>query len=428
MQCFRSPVWAKITLFFFTTMLLYQPAFAGESLSHLVRDDTQISPKTLPVSYVNDIQFQRLTQEYQRMGYTVKQGTPEQLRRLLLASNDEPVASPQHKQSDADKTTAESTVSEDNTGCEKPGKTKQPQTNKKEDKTEANTKTAVNADNNTANDNNNKRVDVTKCDEENTSKDKDNQQDESATSTKPMVVQMPQPPPPVISTPVPVPPPPPTVIIQPGIDVNVGIHNSGRGGSSDSAKVFFIITGIFVVAAFVVYVGKYIVDIAQGNQHDLWWEVIFNNTFLDTNARQHGRFNGVKIATGFNSSDVIQVALMGELGNASLNLIFDEDTSPSIVDFTTTYWMLGATARLFLSYNQLNSSYLFMDFMGGKTRHSETDTIGAARMGISFGIYDHARLGVSYGAQYIGLNSNQGFVHNSGQYWYTFGVELGVRF
>lgn len=456
MLCFRSPVCVKITLFFFSTMLLYQPALASDFLLDRVPVHTQFTSKILPVSYVDDIQFQRLSREYQRMGYRVKQGSFDQLRRIQLASNGEPVASPEQVPGDTDiatadlkaesktESTAESTSTEKNTDCKKPGKSKQPETNNKKEgdekagnekggKSEANGKPALNAGTDKPADNNKQLQTIPGCDEENTAKDnavKDNsnQQNESTTSTEPMAVEFPQPVPPATPAPEPVPAPTPSVVVQPSIDVDVNVFKGGGGGHSDSARVFFIVTGIFVVAAFVVYVGKYIGDIVQGGKHDLWWEVIFNNTFLDTNARQHGRFNGVKIITGFNSSDVIQVAMMGELGSADLNLVFDDETSPLLLNFTTNYWMLGATARLLLSYNRLNSNYLYMDFLGGKTVRSETDTIGAARMGFSFGINDHVRLGVSYGAQYIGLNSNQGFVHNSGQYWHTFGVEFGWRF
>ena len=433
MLCFRSPILVKITLLFFSTMLLYRPAVAVDSVLSQAPVNTQITTKILPVSYVDDIEFQRLSREYQRMGYLVKQGSPDQLRWILLASNSEPVVSPEQLQSDADKATEASTVSVENIDCKKPVDTNQSETNKPEganqdSKGEANTTKPEVEGNNKPADNNKKPENKSGCDEATVVKDNGSQKTESTTSPEPMAVEMPQP----ISHPAPIPEPVPTpqpaIIVQPSVDVNVNVFNGGGGSHSDSAKVFFIITGIFVVAAFVVYVGKYISDIAHGGKYDLWWEVIFNNTFLDTDVRQHGRFNGVKIITGFNTSDLIQVALMGELGSADLNLIFDEDASPQILNFATTYWMLGATARLLLSNHQYNSNYLYMDLLGGKTNHGETDTIGAARMGFSFGFHDHLRLGVSYGAQYIGLNPNQGFVNNSGQYWYTLGVELGWRF
>ena len=134
------------------------------------------------------------------------------------------------------------------------------------------------------------------------------------------------------------------------------------------------------------------------------------------------------MATGFVSNELIQLALVGELGNAKLNLLLNTDTVPAVLDFSATYWMLGASARLHLTDAMKNASYLFLDLLGGGTNRSATELIGAARFGVSFGIDDHWRLGASLGAQYIGLDEDQGFRNDGSNYWTTIGVELGARF
>ena len=424
MLCWRNPLWTKITLFFFTTMFLYQPAFAGLPVVNPPVAVLQLTPSPLPIAYVNDAQAQQLALKYQHMGYAVKQGTLAQLHQLLLASNNETTAQQENTQDDTSESPVETKAADNETGCIKPGAQK-PLTDSKSNTSnpsDKNKNASVTPGNNAPNESNIKQTKQPDC----------TQGDKSGAPAKPMAVQMPRPAPSPAtgpeSAPAPAPVPAPPVTVQPAIDLNVDILKGSGGSNSDAAKVFFIITGIVVVAAFVVYAGKYLVDIAQGNQHDLWWEVIFNSTYLDTNAGQNGRFTGVKLATGFVSSDLIQIALVGEVGNADLNLLFNEYSNPLALDFTTPYWMLGATARLMLSRSRVNASYLYMDFMGGKTSRSETDSIGATRVGASFGINDYVRLGINYGAQYIGLNSNQGFVDNSGEYWYTLGVEMGVRF
>ncbi|MGD8559833.1 MAG: hypothetical protein PVH04_09210 [Gammaproteobacteria bacterium] len=212
------------------------------------------------------------------------------------------------------------------------------------------------------------------------------------------------------------------------IGVHADVSYGSHGHSGDAAKVFFLVAGIVVVAAFIVYAGNYVVDIVRGEDYQLWWEVIFNSTFLSADSGRHGDFYGAKIATGFVSNELFQLALVGEVGNADINLMLNRDTNPQRLDYSASYWLLGGAARLHLTDAMVNASYLYMEFMGGTTNESSTGTISVARVGASFGIGDTLRLGASYGAQYIGLNEDEGFTNDDDNYWFTLGVEIGARF
>jgi hypothetical protein len=256
-----------------------------------------------------------------------------------------------------------------------------------------------------------------------------NAESDKETAQKPVEVDMP------VTDAAPYPPPEPLPPPQPpAVQTNVGVYadvayGSGSGGSSDAGKVFFIIAGVMVIAAFIVYTVKYITDISSGKEFKTWWEFIFSNTYLSTRSGQHGRLNGLKIGTGFVSSDLIQIALIGEFGNTNIDVILDEyGSNPEPLDFSASYWLLGASARLHLSDKLVNASYLYLDFMGGKTNNDSTDTIGMARIGASFGINDYLRLGASIGSYYVGLDEDQGFVNNDDNYWTTFGFEVGAKF
>jgi len=424
MHYFRNRRLIKTTLFFFVSMLLYQPAFAGQSFVAKPQNSNQLTRTGLPIAYVSEEQARQLAQEFQRKGFTIKQGSLAQLNQILLAENDQSQNNPETRQTKTDKVKNQ----EKDQDCLKDKESKQTSARRSEADSDSDNKQRNKHKTTTAKSQDCKKGKKPAGKTQATAKEADSPDEQEPASDKPMPVTMPRPVPPPKPETKPEPEPAPQTTVQPGIGVDVDILHDSGGGSGDSAKIFFIITGIFVVAAFIVYTGKYIVDIVQGKHHDLWWEVFFNSTIMDTKVGQHGHFNAAKIATGFVSSDLIQVALVGEVGNADLNLVFNENTTPVILDFTASYWMLGATARLHLSNSLVNASYLYLDFMGGKTNHSETDTIGAARFGASFGINNHLRLGISLGAQYIGLNNNQGFVSNSDKYWYTYGVEMGVQF
>jgi len=397
----------KLTLFFFVSMVSYNPALAQQQLPKNLHTGKTIYG--VPVTYVTQQQAEQIILDAQSRGYSVEEGTLQQLAELELSK---PVEEPTAEKMDEKK---------QKPPCdEKISKDKTETLNKKDTPIPVDSPEAAK----------DKQLGEKEC------KDKSDKENKKAVSSEEqpagMEVQFPEP----QAVPAPVPPPeplPPPQPPQPTVQTNIGIqadigygHSGGRG---DSGKVFFILAGIMVIAAFIVYAGKYIADLASGKDYKVWWEFIFSNTYLSTSSGQHGRLNGLKIATGFVSSDLIQVALVGEVGNTDIDLILDEDSlSPVPLNYTATYWMLGATARLHLSDKLVNASYLYLDFMGGKTSQGSADTIGMARLGASFGINDYLRLGGSIGAHYIGLDEDQGFANHGDNYWTTIGFEMGVKF
>ena len=425
-MCFwRNRFWVKMTLFFFTLMLLYQPAYAGEELPDVFVTSFQYIQNNPPVAYVSEAQAQQLARDYQRMGYVVKQGTLAQLDQLMLASNKGSTAELDNKNIH----TGEGENAETSPECEKPGKPvlrdgKPLDDSKKNDKQKDNGK--ISHQNQNCNPGNsssgNPQANPQPISQSNSQSDQQQQSSHDDVETQSVPGSASEP------IPEPMPEPLPQSYPQTSVGVHADLSYGASGSNSDLAKVFFILAGVVVVGVFVVFAGKYIADLVQGKEHDLWWEFIFNSTFLDTDSGEHGRFYGVKIATGFVSSDLFQVALVGEIGNTDLELVLNEYPNPVELDLSGKYWMLGATARLHLTDKLVNASYLYLDFMGGSTDHRETDVIGAARLGASFGINDYVRLGASFGAQYIGLDEDQGFVNDGDNYWLTFGVEMGVRF
>lgn len=377
-MCFRhKTLLTKVTLFFFVVMVCVSPAMAQQDRLTGNIEILHVS-NNVAISYVTPHQVDLLIQESQRRGYTVHQGTLQQLAELeqnekitVSETDKKPACSTDEKKQDTEGSAEEGASSVLN-NC----------------------------------------VDAKQ----------QNTQEQSPQSTE--VISEPFPPPEHL--------PPPQPAPQTSVHTNVGIYadvsyGSG-GGSSDAGKVFFIVAGFMVIAAFIVYAGKYISDLVSGKDVKVWWEFIFSNSYLNTRSGQHGRLNGLKVATGFVSSDLIQVALVGEVGNTDINLIINENTNPDVLDFSATYWMLGATARLHLTDKLVNASYLYLDFLGGQTDHGSTDFIGMARLGASFGVNDYLRLGASIGSFYIDLDEDQGFANDGDNYWTTFGFEIGVKF
>lgn len=406
MNLFRSTFFVKVTLLFFITMLFFNPAYAQQGSPISYGQKLQSGKNDFPVTYINQPDVEKVLWELQKKGYVVKEGTLAELDQLMQNDNEHSQENIHEVDSKGEKKTE--CVSEEAKIDEK---------NEKQDERKSVEKL-------------NKEIESSSDDDAEiiTSQDKGCNKDtkESEATQQPSQEEAIDPP----SDPSSTLPAEQYPTSEPRVHLGLHADLSFKGGSSnrDSAKVFFIFVGLAVVAAFVVYAGKYIADLVRGENLKVWREFIFNNTFLSTGPGRHGQFSGAKIATGFVSNELIQLALVGEIGNANLDLILNETVDPTPLDFSATYWMLGASARLHLTDKFVNASYLYMEFMGGTTSHSDTDIIGATRVGASFGINDYLRLGASMGAQYIGLDSDQGFANDGDNYWVTYGVEIGMRF
>jgi hypothetical protein len=437
MNFWRNSILVKLTLLFFTVMLLYNPAYA-EQLPLNISSGVSHYQDKIPITYVDESEVDQLIWELQRKGYVVREGTLAQLEQLVQADDTSKTVDEPGEAKDTNKDSENN--NEENTEkdkkdqpCEKQVKS-QERNNSQDQVTSQEEKRSQQQGQSQHQKKSGDQVgdkagaekpaleNSVDCNKEKAETGSE-QQDQNKNGS-PEVATEPEPEP----TELPPPPPQPTATVQPSVSVHADVSYGSQGGSSDAAKVFFLLIGFVVVAAFVVYAGKYAYDIATGKDHKLWWELIFNSTFMDTEPRQHGHFLGAKIATGFVSNELIQLALVGEVGNADVNLVLNEYFNPQVLNFSASYWMLGGAARMHLTDKMVNASYLYMELLGGTTSNSATDTIGAARFGASFGINDNVRLGASIGAQYIGLNEEQGFVNDGDDYWFTLGLEIGARF
>lgn len=218
-------------------------------------------------------------------------------------------------------------------------------------------------------------------------------------------------------------------------NINVGINSSsgGGGGSGDGAQVLFIVIGMVVIAALIVYAAKYIVDVLNDyEQYDYWWDIATQFTSLDGDAGEHANFSALKIASGFVVNDRVRLGLAGELGNMDMDLILNKRTTPKRLALSGTYWLLGAAVHFNLFTQSIrcpeDAHYMFLEFLGGTSEHTETDVLGAARLGFNFAITKHLRWGIHYGAMYIGLNEDEGFANDGDNYFNTYGFEFGYRF
>lgn len=212
---------------------------------------------------------------------------------------------------------------------------------------------------------------------------------------------------------------------------NIG---GGGGGKGDAAAVMLIIIGVVVIAALFIYAGKWLVDMLSNDEdyYAYWWDIGTQFMVLDTEANQHGNFTGLKFSGGFIANRLAHFGLAVEVGRMDLDLLYNRNSIPQRVNLEGTYWLLGPTVRWLLgnvdTEQAINNSYFHLQLLGGGSDRNEVDKMALARVGFNTGIGRHLRLGLHYGAFYLGLDQDQGFANDGDNYWNMYGMEIGYQF
>jgi len=239
---------------------------------------------------------------------------------------------------------------------------------------------------------------------------------------------------------------PPSQQSKPKTSTSVSVHTSGSanfklpnlggggGGGRDAAAVMLIVIGVVVIAALFIYAGKWLID-AMSNDEDYyayWWDIGMHVISLDTPAAEHGRFSGIKLSGGFVPNMHTNFGLALEVGKMDLDLTYNRDTKPIKLNLEGGYWLIGPSVRWLLGYNDseqiINHSYIYLELLGGSSDQEEVDKMAIARIGFNTGLGAHIRMGIHYGAFYLGLDKDQGFANDGDNYWNMIGVELGYQF
>lgn len=212
-----------------------------------------------------------------------------------------------------------------------------------------------------------------------------------------------------------------------------GIDLPNFSGGNDSAAVMLIVIGVVVIAAVFIYVGKYLVDLLSGG-HDYcyWWDIGTHHITLGTDYDQHGSFTGIKLGFGFIANSATQFGLAVEIGKLDFDLVYSSKAVPLRLTTKSDYWLVGPTVRWTLgNFNKqgaINNSHFYFELLGGNASDPQIDIMAIGRVGFNTGISEHMRLGLHYGAFYLGLDEDQGIVNDGSNYWNMLGFEVGFQF
>jgi hypothetical protein len=194
---------------------------------------------------------------------------------------------------------------------------------------------------------------------------------------------------------------------------------------SDAAIVIFIIVGVTVVAAVVVYSAALLYQAATGQGgYTYWWDSeLYGATLVG------GGDSGTMASLRIGSGAAMENARLGMLIEGGyLDAKIGLDDVEEDVDIEGGFLMGGAGVRWPLNSAANNVSFLGMELLAGKVWDEDVHLISVARATLSIGLGDHARLGFSLGALYLGLDETDTLVEDADNFTTTLGLEAGVRF
>jgi hypothetical protein len=193
----------------------------------------------------------------------------------------------------------------------------------------------------------------------------------------------------------------------------------------DSAIVIFIIVGVTVVAAVVVYSAALLYQAATGQGgYTYWWDSeLYGATLVGGGDR--GTMASLRIGSGAAMENArLGMLIEGGYLDAKIGLKDVEED----VDIEGGFLMGGAGVRWPLNSAAKNVSFLGIELLAGNVWDEDVDLISVARATLSLGLGDHARLGFSLGALYLGLDETEPLIEDADNFTTTLGLEAGVRF
>lgn len=199
----------------------------------------------------------------------------------------------------------------------------------------------------------------------------------------------------------------------------------GADWGSDGTVVLFVVIGLVVVAATVVYAGAYLYRVIT-NPCDIsyWWDIKLHLTALSDRS-EHGYLVGGRLCSGFIDHRV-HAGIAIEAGYFDVKTDINDGTDS--LEINGAYGMAGPHIRWLVGRYDVNPTHVFVELLGGITSRDEIDLISAARAGFVLRIGEYGRLGLNIGAMYSDLELDEGLVRDSDNYSLIIGTECGFRF
>ena len=202
------------------------------------------------------------------------------------------------------------------------------------------------------------------------------------------------------------------------------LSNMDWGGGGDAAVILYVLIGVVVVGAFIIYTADYIYHVvAYPGSNTYWWSLDLYSAWI-AGDDENGFLVGPRLSTGFVARDA-HAGLSLEAGYFDIDIEVEDGTSEVGVD--GAYGMVGPHIRWLWSDADGNPSHAGVELLVGTTTDGDIDLLSVARFNLSVGVGRHARAGFSIGAIYMDVEADEGLIRDESDFSLIVGGQVGIR-
>jgi hypothetical protein len=208
-------------------------------------------------------------------------------------------------------------------------------------------------------------------------------------------------------------------------DWSVNIFGSVDVDNADVAAVVFVLVGVVVVAAAVVYAGAFAYQaLTSSGEEYAWWLDGGAQGYAFFGGERSGGMYGLRLAGGFMGAYAdTGLAVEGGYLHGQVR-VGDTDQA---VDVSSAYGMLGPTVRWVLTGIE-NPMMLELELLVGLAADDNLDLLSRATAGLSWGVGSDWRAGIAVGSLYTEVHTTEGPATTDSSFNLTSGVQMGRRF
>lgn len=200
------------------------------------------------------------------------------------------------------------------------------------------------------------------------------------------------------------------------------VSDFGSVDSRDAAIVVFVLAGVVVVAAAIIYSGALLGNLMINPQEAEVWAEAGPRFMFFSGGHQQGSMVGGTLALGLHGEEA-DVGLLIEGGYLDADVVTVEGDD---VDVAGGYGMAGLTIRWPFD-SGADATVFSADLLAGTA--SRFNLVSRAGLGLSWQVYGPLRAGLQVGAVYLDVKEQDGPVWQAGEDFNLLGgVETSVRF
>lgn len=202
--------------------------------------------------------------------------------------------------------------------------------------------------------------------------------------------------------------------------------NFSSGSGDKETLIVLAVVGVIIVAALVIYSGYYLYKAAaSGLDCKAYNEFALRYSYLQDSSSQQSR-SGALYGASYSLGYDISFGTMGlTLEGGEHHLNFNVRNTAISRNYDGAYFLIGPSFEFPLG---TSAHALALELLGGTSTNKDIGLMSTLKFGFNFGLSEHLRLGVHFGAGVIDIQDFDGYLSDSDQLSWLYGAQLGYRF